>query len=370
MTRIWTAQSGALRRRSYPDIIPDTFIVGSTRPVLADPDNPTPTDTVGAAFGWNGVTLAVMNGDQTIPANTTWTNRLIHGYVNFTDNTSRLINSVVDGRAPGGTFRSGLVNGANGGYLERCTIRASSAAAVYYMNGLRSTGGDWTVTRCDFSRVVDSLRASGNGGIQAFGCRMHDYSFFDNDSDQANDATHPYWSHGDVGIQRTSGTANTDRLEGCSIEGYFDVSGVTWSGGSWGSGVASGGLIGMPSTALNNGFPHRNYSNLITYSSTQPYGGMVFMNNWLDGVNHPSGMVQMTIAGSHSFRLEGNRFGLGGKPGGSQNKIYLATYSASSTVDFGTNPNVFDTISNVPSVLRGQAVTFTGSGASVIPGDY
>lgn len=367
MTLVWTANTGNLVRRGYAT---ENFIFGVTKPRLSDPDNPTANDNVGAAFGWNGVTLQVMNGDQTIPANTTWSNRLIHGYVNFTDSTSRLINSVVDGRAPGGTFRSGLVNGANGGYLERCTIRTTATSAVYYMNGVRSTGGNWTVIRSDISRVVDSLRVSGSGGIQAFGCHLHDYSFFDNDADQASDATYPYWSHGDVGIQRTSGTVNTDRLEGCLIDAYFDTTGVSWSGGSWGSGTASGGLIGMPSTALNGGFPNRNYANCITYSSTQPYSGMVILNNWIDGVNHPSGMVQMTVAGAHNFRLEGNRFGLGGKPGGGSNRIYLCSYSSASTVNFGSAPNVFDDIANVPASLRNQPLTFTASGASVIPGNF
>lgn len=367
MTQVWTARSGQLVRRGYID---DTFVVGTTKPRLVDPDNPTSSDTVGAAFGWNGVTLTVMNGDQTVPANTTWTNRLINGYVTMTDATSKLVNCVITGRAPGGTFRSALVNGSNGGYLERCTIRATATSATYYMNGIRSTGGDWTIIRCDISRVVDGLRASGSGGMQAFGCRMHDYSFWDTDSDQANDALHPYWSHGDIGIQRTSGTTNTDRLEGCLIEGYFDVTGVSWSGGSWGSGTASGGVIGAPSTALNNGYPDRNYSNIITYSNTQPYSGMVFLNNWIDGGNYPSGMIQMTVSGAHAFKIEGNRFGLGGKPGGGSNRIYLATYASASTVDLGTNPNIFDSLTNVPSSLRNQPVTFTSSGASIIPGNY
>ncbi len=367
MTQLWTTKSGSLVRRDYAL---DNFVIGVTKPQLNDPDNPTANDNVGAAYGWNGVTMTVMNGDQTVPSNTTWTNRIINGYVDMTDSTSKLINCVILGRAPGGTFRSGLVSGGNGGYLERCTIRGTTTSATYYMNGIRSTGGTWTVIRCDISRVVDSLRASGSGGIQAFGCLMHDYSFWDTDLDHQNDQSHPYWSHGDVGIQRTSGNINTDRLEGCSIQGFFDVTGVTWSGGSWGAGTASGGLIGAPSTALNNGYPNRNYSNLVTYSNTQPYSGMVFLNNWLDGGNHPSGMVQMTVAGNHDFRLEGNRFGLGGKPGGGSNRIYLATYSSSSTVNLGANPNIFDTLADVPSSLQGQPLTFTASGSSIIPGNY
>ncbi|MGB4759385.1 MAG: hypothetical protein WBP26_05015 [Candidatus Saccharimonadales bacterium] len=367
MTQVWTANSGTLVRRGYAI---DVFELGVTKPKLDNPESPTADDNVGAAYGWNGVTLTVMNGDQTVPANTTWTNRLINGYVDMTDSTSRLINCVIAGRAPGGAFRAGLVNGANGGYLERCTVRTTATSATYYMNGIRGTGGTWTIVRCDISRVVDGLRTSGSGGMQAFGCRMHDYSFWDTDNDQAGDQTYPYWSHGDIGLQRTSGTSNTDRLEGCSVQGYFDVTGVVWSGGAWGSGTASGGLIGAPSTALNNGFPNRNYSNLVTYSSTQPYSGMVFLNNWFDGGNHPSGMVQMTVAGAHNFRLEGNRFGLGGKVGGAQNRIYLATYASASTVNFGSNPNIFDNLPNVPTSLRGQAITFISSGASVVPGDY
>ncbi len=367
MTQIWTANSGRLARRGYST---DTFVLGTTRPVLVNPDSPTSNDNVGAAFGWNGVSLTVMNGDQTIPANTTWTNRLIHGYVDFTDSTSRLINSVVDGRASGGAFRLGIINGGSGGYMERCTIRASATAARYYLNGLSSTGGDWTLVRCDFSRVTDSIHVNNAGGITALGCRMHDYGFWDNDLDHASDPTHPYWTHGDVGLQRLSGLANSDWIEGCSIEAYFDATGVSWSGGTWGSGTASGGDIGTPSTALNNGYPNRNYANGITYTSTAPYSGMTFLNNWIDGVNYPSGLIHFPVAGAHSFRLEGNRFGLGGQPGGASNKIFIVSYPTSSTVNFGIAPNVYDTIANVPSSLRGQPLTFTSGGASVIPGDY
>lgn len=347
-----------------------SFVLGFTKPVLVDPDNPTDSDNVGAAFGWNGVSLTVMNGDQTIPANTTWSNRIIYGFVDFTDSTSRLINSVVVGRAPGGTFRAGLVNGANGGYLERCTLRASSTSAIYYRNGLHGTGGNWTLVRCDISRVVDGVHINGSGGVQVLGCQMHDYSFWDNDADHATDATHPYWSHGDIGIQRLSGLANTDRYEGCSIQGYFDTTNVTWSGGTWGSGTASGGLIGMPSTALNNGFPDRNYANLVSYTNTGPYTGMVFLNNWLDGGNAPSAMIQLTFSAAHNLTIEGNRFGLGGKPSTSSGRMYLCDYPSSTTVNFGTRPNIFDDLPNVPSSLRNQPLTFTSTGASIIPANY
>jgi hypothetical protein len=347
-----------------------TFVLGTTKPKILNPDVPTSADNVGAAFGWNGVTLRVLNGDQTIPANTTWTDKLIHGYVNFTDSTSKLVNSFVDGRPPGGTFRAGLVNGAHGGQLDRVTIRASAAATTNYLNGINSTGGNWTVNRSDISRVVDSVHVNGAGWVRMTANQLHDYSFWDNDPTHATDTAHPSWSHGDVGIQRLSGSGNGDWLEGNSIQGFFDTTGVTWSGGAVGSGTASGGLIGTPATALNSGYPARNYANLITYSNVQPYVGMTFLNNWLNGGSYPSGMLQMTVAGNHSFRLEGNRFALGGMPGGSAKRIYLCTYAATSAVNFGTAPNVYDTTSNVPSTLRGKPLTFTTSGASVIPGNY
>jgi hypothetical protein len=96
---------------------------------------------------------------------------------------------------------------------------------------------------------------------------------------------------------------------------------------------------------------------------------MTFLNNWLDGVSYNSALLQITVAGNHSFRLEGNRFGLGGKPG-SNGKIFLAAYGSTSIVDFGSMPNVFDNLTNVPASLRGQPLTFTSSGASIIPGNY
>lgn len=344
---------------------PAAFVLGVTKPKLADPDNPTAADNVGAAFGWNGVTLTVMNGDQTIPANTTWTNKLIHGYVVFTDSTSKLVNSVVDGRAKGGAFQSGLVNGSKGGQLDRCTIRATATSATNYLNGITSTGGNWTINRCDISRVVDSVHANNSGWIKLTGCRLHDYSFWDNDPAHDDDTKHPYWSHGDVGIQRLSGSGSGDWLEGNSIQGFFDTTGVTWSGGTWGSGTASGGTIGTPKTALNGGYPNRNYANLISYTNVAPYTGMTFLNNWLNGGSYPSGMLQVTESGAHKFHLEGNRYALGGQPS-STKKIFLCSYSSSSVVTFGTAPNIYDTTSDTPTSLQGKSLTFTNSGASVV----
>jgi hypothetical protein len=349
-----------------------TFTLGITKPTLLDPDNPTSQDTVGAAFGWNGVSLTVLNGDQIIPANTTWNNKLIHGNVTFTNESSQLINSVIDGRAPGNPVKQGLLLGENGGYAERCTIRASATAACNYLNGLYTSGssGNWTLNRCDISHVVDATHMNGSGWIKMTGCQMHDYSFWDNDPTHATDTYHPYWSHADTAIQRLSGSGSGDWLEGNSVQAFFDTTGVTWSGGSWGSGTASGGTIGTPSTALNGGYPQRNYANLISYTNVQPYIGMTILNNWLDGGSYPSGMVQMTVAGAHSFRLEGNRFGLGCKAGGSSNRMYLCSYPSNSSVDFGTAPNIFDSIADVPSSLRGTPLMFTSSGANVVPSNF
>ncbi len=346
-----------------------TFVLGTTRPTLANPDVPTANDNVGAAFGWNGITLQVMNGDQTIPAGTTWENRLIHGLVTFGAGAT-LKNSVIDGRAITTYKGSGLVMGSGGGTLDRVTIRNSVAGQMNYMNGLHinsGTTGNWIQNRCHISRVVDAVHVSHSGYIKMTGCRVHDFAFFNDDPAQSDPTQlNPGWTHNDI-IQRLAGTGNGDWVEGCSMEAFFDTTGVTWSGGSWGSGTASGGLIGMPSVALNGGYWNQwgkgNWSNLITYSNIAPYTGMTFINNWFDGANHPSGMVQMTKPGVHSFRLDGNRWGLGGHPSAAK-KLFLATYDSSSTVIHVGN--IYDSIADVPTSLRGQPLTFTAGGASVI----
>lgn len=352
----------------------DVFVLGTTKPRLLDAWNPTALDNVGAAFGWNGVTLDIVTGDYTIGAGATVTNKRFQGYVTFSAG-SIAVNCVFEGRATGGAFSNGLVKGASGGTLDRCTIIGTTTSATYYMNGVSSTGGTWTLTRCAILNVVDSWHTS-QGTFQLYGCKLGPYSFFDTDADQASNGTLPWWSHGDCGGQRLGGLVNNDEIVGCDIIGYFDRTDVTHDGTRY---VNGAGTIGNPAAAMNgNGkntagtylgdgsvtaYPNGNYANLITYSNTSPFSGMSIRENWLDGGSYSSGMIQLTTGTNHVIEIIGNRFGMGGMPGGGLSTIFFVTFPTSTTCT--ESGNVYDNIASVPSGLRGTPITWTSGGARV-----
>lgn len=375
----WTVADGILKRRGQGAI--DTFTLGVTKPVLVDPMNPTITDNVGAAFGYNGVSLTTVTGDFTIPANTTVTDKRFQGFVTFTDATSQAVNCVFEGRAPGGAFSSGLAKGAAGGTLDRCTLAGTAVSDLYYMDGIESTGGTWTLTRCSISQVVDSTHANG-GTIKMHGCKLGPYSFHDDDANHTSDSVHPWWGHGDTGLQRLTGNANNDEIIGCNIVGYFDTTGVTFTGGQYVNGAST---FGNPAAAMNgnakdtagtyqgNGtttqYVNGNYANIITYSNTSPFTGMLIDSNWIDGGSYPSGLIQLTTGTGHSLTITNNRFGLGGRAGGGANTIFLVSYPNDTVCTHlvgGVESNVLDPDNPyVPLGQRGQALTWTSGGTKV-----
>lgn len=351
------------------------FVLGSSKPFIRNPDAPTASDNVGAAYGWNGTTLTTVTGDYTIPTGTTVTDTRFQGYVTFTDATSVARNCVFEGRAPGGAFSAGLALGNAGGTLDRCTLRASLAASTYYMNAVSATGGTWTLTRCHLSRTCDGVHFNGTGTAKLLGCDIGPYAFYDTDTDHATDTVHPFWSHGDV-LQRLAGLTNNDEITGCNLHGFFDMTGVTVSGGVYSNGAGS---FGNPAAAMNgngkdtsgtyggNGsttaYPGGNYANLISYTKTSPYRGMKFDYNWLDGGSHPSGMIQITTGTGHSVEIIGNRFGLGGKPGGTSSTIFLVSFPSDTAVV--QSGNIFDYLPSVPTALQGTALAWTAGGAKI-----
>jgi hypothetical protein len=349
-----------------------SFFLGFTKPTMANPASPTSSDNVGAAFGWNGVTLADITFDYVIGPNSTVTNKRFKSYVTFTDSTSVARNCVFESRAPGGTFKQGIITGSNGGTLDRCSIYQTPTSAVWYMNGIYSTGGTWTLNRCHVSKVLDSWHTS-FGSIKMYGCDLGPYSFWDTDTDHSSDAFFPYWSHGDNGGQRLNGLVNTDEVIGCNVHSYFDTTDVTYNGTHY---VNGANTIGNPAACMNGnkkdtggsylgeGSTHRftlaNYANGITYSNTAPYTGMTFNYNWFDGGHYVFGIL-LTNAGNHSVTIIGNRFGMGGEPWSGNNAYNFVMYPAGTT--YTASGNVIDNLLNVPFGLRNTPVTFDSTGA-------
>jgi hypothetical protein len=350
----------------------DTFEYGVTEPYNPDPLNP-PAD---ANVGWDGTVDLTMSGDQTLPANTTWTNRVINGNVTYTDGTSVLQNCLVKGSAYANN-KPGLTKAANGGVARRCTIWGTPTSVSYFTNGIHVTGGTFISDRNVIVRVNDCIHANGaNTQVIETGSLGGRFAFFSNDADHASDVGHPYWTHNDF-LQVLTASSKQHIVFGSKVEAYFDTTGVIWSGGAFGSGTASGGEIGMPADALNAGFwraaypyelaqgiPGRGtWANGISF--TNQTGHRALINRiWIDGVNASSGMIQFTVGTANQPVINGIRAGLGGKRSGSGN-FYIVSYPVGTAATIGSGPdvNVYADLPSVPVELRGAPLTFTAGGA-------
>jgi hypothetical protein len=364
----------------FAPYVDDIFVYGVTEPTLLDPLNPTPSDNV----GWDGDASGGTMGDPnqpsaltvTVPANTTWTNRIIYANVVLSDDTSRLENCIVFGGAYA-TNRLGLVMAASGGSMLRTTVYGTAKSVNYYTNAVRVTGGTLVTDRCAFFRTIDSVRCTTGTDTQwidygSYGTR---FAFFDNDLDHPTGTSSwpAYWTHNDL-LQASTVSSKRHELHGTKMESFFETEGVVWTGGGWGKGTASGGTIGMPATALNAGYwsvlGKGTWCNGITMSNGSGHK-LLLDRVFLDGVNATSGMVQFTVSNTttpNQVEIQGGQWGLGGKPSGS-GKFYLATWGSSTLSVIGSGSNVprFANTASVPPALRGQPITFTATGASIVP---
>lgn len=366
----------AAMRRLYDLMVPadsppiPEFVYGITVPACVDPLNPTPADTV----GWDGNNSGgTYTSDLIMPSGATWTNREIFGNVTMpADGTGVLENCIIYGSTFTSSYKPGLVRAAGGGTLRRCTIWGTATSVSYYTNGISHTAGTLEVDRCVVMRVVDGIHTSGNANAKIIskGNLGGRFAFFDNDADHPDDPVRPYYTHNDF-IQVLTACTQTHEIYGDKIDAFFDTTGVVWSGGTWGSGTASGGEIGMPSTALNAGYwsplGKGTWCNGITFSN-QTGHRVSIKYIWIDGVNASSGLMQWTKGTTNVIELAGNRFGLGGKPSGS-GKFFLVSYPPGNSVVIGTgeDANVYGDYESVPVALRGKPLTFTAGGASVVP---
>ena len=253
------------------------FVLGTTKP-----DS---TNTGVAA----GSKLTVLNGDLNMVAGQTYQNLDIHGFVNGAPN-ARLINSRVRGRGTG-YIKAGLINGTAstaGMRVSRCTLNPDNAR--YFLNGF--DGSNCIIEQCDISNVVDAIHSTGNN-TKAWGNYIHDFSFFDGSTgtDHKSDAVHPGWTHNDA-IQAMGGTGM--EFIGNNVQCYFSLT------------------SGTPATALNGGYPNRNYCNGITIT---PKSGVVtgfkVCQNWLEGGDV---LLQIPAQGAgydsgNNGEISGNRCG-------------------------------------------------------------
>lgn len=355
------------------------FTIGQTLPVLADPLVPVASDNVGWDGNLSGGTITAGN-PYTIPSNTTVQNMAFLVDVVFTDATSRAKNCLfLGGPVPNpATGRSGIVIMNNGGYMERCTVYGTHTSIAYWRNGVRLFGGVLTALRCAFYRTVDAIRSSSTSKILVYGSLFDRFAFFDDDADHPSDPVQPFWTHNDAGQITTD--SGLHEVIGCLVWSRCDVTGVTWSGGPWGSGTASNSAlpaaitavptvaqrIGMPATQLNAGYWNAwvrgNWCNGFTNNGT----GIeyLFEDNWFEGTNDNSAIVQNVNTGTE-IQIRRNHFGVGGFRTVGTRK-FLASWPSSGTIaDTGTGPdvNMFGDPDN-PTLFQSCIDTTTLSGVS------
>lgn len=378
---------------------PDSFVLGTTMPVLDDPLNPTGTDNV----GWTGDTSGgvFVGAVHTVPAGTRRKGCVFLCDVQLTDSTSILDDCIIFGGVGYNGSRPGLVTASNGGQMVRCTIWGLATSVAYYRNGVNFQG-NFTAERCALFRCVDALRTT-TGTLTLLGSLFDRFAFFDNDQDHPSGTvtSPPLWTHNDA-FQITSVSPNQHRIIGNLFMQRCDITGVTWSG-TPGSSTASNGAvptshpttrptvatpIGMPATQLN---PQTISAGTTSrYITPWLYGvycnGLMFNNtghkalitdNWFEGGNDPSSLVHLVTGTANQIILLRNRFGVGGFRTLSTRK-FLGSWSSStpaSQIDTGTggDVNVFGdfqscrdtlTLSGVskPAGIVGEPVVVTSGG--------
>jgi hypothetical protein len=350
------------------------------------PENLTPlTPGNDANVGWNGFQNGTISVDTTVADGQLVENKIINAYLTLGGPNSLVRNCMIYG-GPQNGGKPAFIKTAAGGRVERCTFWGTEPNVGYWTNGITVTAGTLYSDRNYFSRFNDHIKCSGdNANIIETGSFFDEYAFFDDDADHPSEPR-ALWTHND-GIQASRGTTLQHIISGSRFESYFDCTGVTWSGGSWGVGTASvtgPNSVGMPATALNQGYwrlpypeevargiPGRGtWANGITFSNRSGYKVLI-SGIWIDGVNASSGLIQFTPNPTGPFNeltLRRSRFGCGGFRSGA-GKIFLVSYQGSymtATIGAGADANVYDNLSSVPIELRGQPLTFGVNGASVI----
>lgn len=202
----------------------------------------------------------------------------------------------------------------------------------WWLVGIRGAG--FTVTRSDFSRVVDGVSLFGGTATVAANY-IHDLSFFNNSQDQQADPYHPYWTHND-GVQIEGGSGH--QIVGNSFQAYAAID------------------AGTPETLLDNGYAKRNWPVGITVS---PYKANTSQNlidrNWFEGGAAGFQMNQLNYtANTNAFgTVSNNRFGMDQWDFGGGSR-YQIRYKLGWTLN-GLSTNYFDPdAASVPSTKRGQ----------------
>jgi hypothetical protein len=356
--------------------LPTTFIVGVTKPKLVDPLNPTVSDNAGWNGDFSGGVIGSIDqpaGLYMVQAGETVQNMIFWCDVKTAGPTAKMRNCIVFGGRANPFSRFGLVDCSNGGDIERVTVYGMAHSVDYFRVAFYHRGGVLRLHRNAWFRVVDGINSDGTTNqVIATGNVGRQFAFFNTDKDHKNDGLRPWWTHNDWSQIKGGSMAIEHIIDGNAIDAFCDSTGVTWTGGSPGSGIAritGANSVGRPDVALNEGYwdaqGRVTWCNVVSFTN-KPSKSKV-QRNWVNGGNSPSGIFMWTpdTAGSE-FVLKENRVRLGGKPS-SSGTVYVVQWPSNSkrTIGTGASANKFDTTSDVPLALRGADVPFTSTGAKV-----
>lgn len=151
-------------------------------------------------------------------------------FFNFVDASSATFEQCAfRGRAPGGSFRQGLItsNATAAGSIKliNCEIAPQKAAGMYYMNGIEGSGVD--LNWCNIYNCVDSIH--GDKNIRAYDTWFHHMAFYmyngttlggpgTSGGDHAGDSRWPGATHNDH-FQSSGGSGHV--FQRCIFDGFI-----------------------------------------------------------------------------------------------------------------------------------------------------
>ena len=305
------------------------FILGTTQP---DASNTGQVDSG----------LTTHSGDWIITTdNTTIEGFWIEGLVDIQASNVTFKNNIVVSRVitsyPGFDAlvrSSGSNNNISNNTLIQYNSRTGTDTSIYYVVGVKLTGGSAVVHRNNISNVNDCVYITG-GTHTITGNYLHDPGFRTDDADQAG-STPPSWSHND-GVQIRGGINHN--IEGNTIEMKFST------------------LTGMNSTANPDPNAEQVWPNchgILSQGANNAVTGITITNNWF---KYGACCMHFTSASfsGNTATFTGNRY----TPDQSKEfNVYTQIRIDPTTVWTVTDggSNVYSDDADTPSAWRGVAL--------------
>lgn len=266
--RAYTVVDGAWKARGRPSIVPDGFVLATTRPDA--------TNTGALA----GTTFQTYSG----PANITTDGATFRDTL-FPNKVSIQAKNVTIEGCKGTAVIDGLIHAGNSNVrnllVRRTTLRPASGSTV----SIGIVGHDFTIERCDISGTVDGIRVHntsapvGQSGVRIIGNYIHDLCY-----------TTPYSGHSD----------NETHNDGIQIEGGNGVEVI-------GNRIAAYGDPVYGNIADNPRGPQV-LSCIIVTPNVGDVHGLRIVGNWFEGAYVPINLSEKNRGPLLDLFVQGNRW--------------------------------------------------------------